>query len=62
MKKIEIKIDAAGEVKIEAIGYTDGSCLAATKAIEDALGVAGERVRKAEAYQVGTGEKVKAGK
>jgi hypothetical protein len=38
MKYIEVEITDDGEVKIEAKGFTDGACLAATKEIEEAIG------------------------
>jgi len=45
-KYVDIEIDPQGNVTIEAEGYTDGSCRAATEAIEDALGQVGERKMK----------------
>lgn len=63
MKTIEVTIDKDGGVKIEAKGFTDASCLAATKDLEQALGVVDARNKKSEASipaTVGTGTGVKA--
>ncbi len=38
MKYIEIEVSTSGEVKVEAHGYADGTCFAATKEIEEAIG------------------------
>lgn len=61
MQRIEILIDNAGNARVEAVGYKGRKCLEATKAIEEALGVAGKRTAKAEQYEadvaVGTAAK-----
>lgn len=49
-QKITIEIDEAGEVKIEASGFTGRDCLAATKNIEEALGKVSERKAKPEQF------------
>ena len=61
MKRIELTIDAEGNVKIEAHGYKGRGCLEATKAIEEAIGIAGKRTQKAEIYEatVGIENKIK---
>lgn len=38
-KMITIEVDKKGKAKIEAHGFDDNTCLAATKSVEDALGV-----------------------
>lgn len=38
MKTIDIVVSPQGEVKVEANGFTDGTCFAATKEIEAAIG------------------------
>lgn len=49
MKKITIKIDSSGLVKIEASGFSDAGCLSALKKIQDSLGEEVERKLKPEA-------------
>lgn len=58
VQKIEVVITPDGEVKIEAKGFNGKGCLAATKAFEDALGVAGKRTEKTEIHAptVGVGQ------
>lgn len=55
-KKIHVTIDALGNPKIEAEGFTGGSCAEATKVIEQALASGGETTRelKPEWYQQNT--------
>ncbi len=38
-RMITIDVDKKGKSKIEAHGFEDNSCLAATKSLEEALGV-----------------------
>lgn len=46
MKSITIEIDEEGNTKVEADGYTDGSCRTATEPFEKALGAVEERKMK----------------
>ena len=46
MRKIIVVVDASGDSKVEAFGFSGGDCLAATKSIEEALGKAGKRTMK----------------
>ena len=63
MKQVQIVIDANGEVKIEAKGFTGTECLAATKDIEAALGKVEARTAKPEQFINATvGSTVKGGK
>lgn len=48
-KKLTITITPQGESKIEASGFAGAECLAATKSLEEAIGVTGEREMKGEA-------------
>ena len=48
---IEVTVDTAGEVKIEAIGFKGADCEAATAFLEEALGQCGRRTRKVECYR-----------
>ena len=50
-KTITIDIALDGSVKVEGHGFTGPECAKATKAIEDALGVVTETVRKREYNQ-----------
>ncbi|MDZ8258964.1 DUF2997 domain-containing protein [Nostoc sp. ChiQUE01b] len=48
-RSILIHFDSAtGEVRVEAEGFKDLSCLSATQPFEEALGVVGDRVFKEE--------------
>jgi hypothetical protein len=47
-KMTKITFHKDGTRSVEAIGYHGSSCKEATKYLEDALGIAGEAVRKAE--------------
>lgn len=48
-KMITIDFRKDGTSKIEAHGFEDSSCLAATKSVEDVLGAVGKRNLKPEA-------------
>jgi hypothetical protein len=48
MKSIEIIVSLMGEVQIDAIGFKGPDCEQATKFLEEALGVAQEKVKKPE--------------
>jgi len=50
-KEIIVEVSETGEITIETVGYKGASCEAATKAIEAALGVAGDKKKKPEWYQ-----------
>lgn len=59
MKKITITITPEGETKVEASGYSGDECIAATKPIEEALGVSSEpRVRKFDQVTTSTAAKI----
>ena len=47
---IEILVSPAGEITVEAEGYTGSTCEEATRFLEEALGLPGQRTRKAEFY------------
>jgi hypothetical protein len=61
MKKIIVTIAKDGGTKIEASGFSDNTCLAETKSLEEALGVAGSRTKKPEAHVSAGAGTVKAG-
>lgn len=48
MKTIEVIVSPDGNVTVEAFGFKGKGCEAATKAIEQALGVSGKSMRKPE--------------
>jgi len=50
MKQIKVLIGPKGQVKIEAVGFTGESCLAATRKLEKALGHVEDRKDKDEMY------------
>jgi hypothetical protein len=50
-QQIVVTISPEGDTKIEAIGYTGGSCAAATKPLEEALGVVADRKLKPEYHR-----------
>lgn len=47
-KMITVTVDKTGQAKIEAHGFADNTCLAATKSIEEALGKVDKRDLKPE--------------
>ena len=50
-RSIEVTVSPTGEITIEAEGYTGSSCEEATRFLEEALGLPGKRVRKAEFHR-----------
>ena len=54
MKSIEILINSQGEVILQTKGYAGSSCQAATKALEEALGLKAREKLTAEFYQAQT--------
>lgn len=62
-KMIVIDIDKKGGSKIEAFGFADNTCLAATKTIEEALGIVADQKLKPEGHvesdEIGQGLTVK---
>lgn len=62
-KMIVIEIDRTGASKIEAFGFADNTCLAATKTVEEALGIVGDKKLKPEGHveadEIGQGLTVK---
>lgn len=51
MKQITVTVSPAGEVEVEAHGFKGKGCTAATKAIEEALGVSTKDKKKPEYNQ-----------
>jgi hypothetical protein len=50
-KTIEIIIGTSGEIQIDAIGFKGPDCEKATKFLEEALGVVGQKRKKPEYHQ-----------
>ena len=50
-RTIEIIIGQSGEIKIDAIGFKGPDCEQATKFLEEALGVMGQKTKKPEYHQ-----------
>ena len=50
-RKIHVRITPAGDITVEADGFRGKGCEAATKAIEEALGKLGTRIRKADYWR-----------
>jgi hypothetical protein len=51
MKTIEVIVSPSGDIKIDAIGFKGADCEQATRYLEEALGVVGDRVKKPEYQQ-----------
>jgi hypothetical protein len=50
-RTIEITVSPIGEVSIDALGFKGSGCEQATKFLEEALGVAAQKVKKPEYVQ-----------
>jgi hypothetical protein len=48
---IEIIVSPKGEIQIDAVGFKGPDCEAATKFLEEALGVVGSKVKKPEYHR-----------
>ena len=50
-KSIEIVVSPAGDIQIDAVGFKGADCEKATKFLEEALGVVGQKQKKPEYHQ-----------
>ena len=50
-RSIEIIIGPAGEIKMDAVGFKGPDCEQATRFLEEALGVVGQKTKKPEYHQ-----------
>jgi hypothetical protein len=50
-RTIEIIIEPSGEIQIDAVGFKGPDCEQATRFLEEALGVAGQKTKKPEFHQ-----------
>ena len=48
---IEVTIEPDGQIKIDAIGFKGADCDQATRYLEEALGVIGQKQKKPEYHQ-----------
>ncbi len=53
-RTIEIIVSPIGEIQIDAVGFKGPDCEKATKFLEEALGVVGQKVKKPEYHQRST--------
>jgi hypothetical protein len=53
-RTIEIIIGTTGEIQIDAVGFKGADCEQATKFLEEALGVVGQKIKKPEYHQRST--------
>ena len=51
MKSIEIEISPAGDIRIEAVGFSGADCNLATAFLEEVLGKVAAKQRKPEFYR-----------
>ena len=52
-RTIEVTVSPKGEILIDAIGFKGADCEKATRFLEEALGVAGQKQKKPEYHQRG---------
>ena len=50
-RTIEVIIAPSGEIQIDAVGFKGPDCEKATKFLEDALGVVGQKTKKPDFHQ-----------
>ena len=50
-RSIEITVSPTGDIAIEAVCFKGADCEHATKFLEEALGVVGQKTKKPEYYQ-----------
>jgi hypothetical protein len=53
-KTIEIIVSPIGDISIDAVGFKGPDCEKATKFLEEALGVVGQKIKKPEYHQRST--------
>ena len=50
-RTIEVTVEPTGGIIIESVAFKGADCEKATQFLEEALGVAGQRIKKPEYYQ-----------
>jgi hypothetical protein len=53
-RTIKIMVSPIGEISIDAVGFKGPDCEKATRFLEEALGVVGQKIKKPEYHQHGT--------
>jgi hypothetical protein len=53
-RTIEIIVGTTGDIQIDAVGFKGPDCEQATKFLEEALGVVGQKTKKPEYHQRST--------
>ena len=53
-RTIEIIVSPIGDISIDAVGFKGPDCEKATKFLEEALGVVGQKIKKPEYHQRST--------
>ena len=52
-RTIEVTVSATGDILIDAVGFKGADCEKATRFLEEALGIAGQKQKKPEYHQRG---------
>ena len=53
-RSIEVTVSPRGDILIDAVGFKGADCEKATRFLEEALGIAGQKQKKPEYHQRGT--------
>ncbi len=53
-RSIEVTVSPIGDILIDAVGFKGADCEKATRFLEEALGIAGQKQKKPEYHQRGT--------
>ena len=53
-RSIEVTVSPIGDITIDAVGFKGADCEKATRFLEEALGIAGQKQKKPEYHQRGT--------
>ena len=53
-RSIEVTVSPRGDILIDAVGFKGADCEKATRFLEEALGIAGQKQKKPESHQRGT--------
>ena len=53
-RTIEVTVSPKGDILIDAVGFKGADCEKATRFLEEALGIAGQKQKKPEYHQRGT--------
>ena len=53
-RTIEVTVSPTGDILIDAVGFKGADCEKATRFLEEALGIAGQKQKKPEYHQRGT--------